>query len=130
MLIELENVEESENEEVSENVDESSNDNEAENVDELSNVDVSENIVEFLDDIETKKILEVNVDDVDALESDDETVNNEQQSKFAPQRPQPSGYSRYRSPSYCLKVACHICGKLFSKYNLQFHLNRHNGKCR
>lgn len=31
---------------------------------------------------------------------------------------------RYRPPE---KVACHICGKLFENYFLQFHINKHNG---
>lgn len=30
---------------------------------------------------------------------------------------------RYRPP----RVACHICGKLYETYKLQFHINRHNG---
>lgn len=27
------------------------------------------------------------------------------------------------------KIACHICGKLYDKNKMKYHINRHNGMC-
>ncbi|XP_037044172.1 zinc finger and SCAN domain-containing protein 12-like [Bradysia coprophila] len=86
------------------------------NPDELQCPSPTESVDRDESEEHAKKILEVNVDD---LESDDETGN------FMKQCPSEkyANYPKWKPPM----IACDVCGKLYGKYKLQHHMNKHNG---
>lgn len=78
-------------------------------------------------EVDTKEILEVNVDD---LESDAEDVTVTKNGNSVRREIPINQYADFHKPHNPKPpmIACEICGKLYGKYKLQHHMNKHNGK--
>ncbi|XP_037044171.1 zinc finger imprinted 3-like [Bradysia coprophila] len=106
------NLDESETRDDSVSIDDSISRVESDNLSEQANLSDSQ--------VETEKILEVNVDDLKS-ESDDSngTIDNLVEHDVNNQN--------YKYPKWKASlIACHICGKCYSKNEMKYHVNKHN----
>lgn len=72
------------------------------------------NAIGTTDDCETTKFFEVNVDQLESTEYN--PVGQDQLNTV------------HIAPKKDNLLPCHICGKLYKQYKLQYHLNMHEGK--
>ncbi len=88
--------------------------------------------VEVDNKLDANETLNMTVDDQDfSIESDAGSTNNENHTHHTQNHLMPDK-RRDRYPKSRLEgtLACHICGKRYHNYKLQFHINMHEGECR
>lgn len=91
----------------------------------------SNSVIETSNDCLTADILQVDAsessDDCndESISQDEDLATDANESTNVEDK---SKVSDHAKASKKLLIACHICGKLFTKYNLKFHMNTHDGK--